>query len=268
MSTTSDPLSYEEHPAFFQAAAETLFGVVTHPPGRRDGATVTMLTGGGFLTSTHRNRLYVRLGRRLAAHGHSSFRFDYHGTGESTGTVEQFSLNNPFLDDLAGAINWLDVNGATSHVLVGSCFGSRTVLAGAPGIANLAGLLLLSPPVRDFYFDPDRGDFVDCDHDRENDTASLGFLEPLGRLVERGVPVLVVFGDQDSFYADFQRAKAGALGGILEAAGPLVEVRVLPCQVHPVGNLQVQDMLVELILEWLGPREGAPVTAATPARTT
>jgi len=146
----SEPDGYFETPCFFPAVSETLFGVLTTPLGRARDVAVVMATGGGYLTSTHRNRLHVRLARRLAAIGYHCLRFDYHGTGDSPGTIDSFMSEQPLVDDLRGAAQWLgSARGLDRHVLVGSSLASRVVLAAAPGISGLVGFVLLAPVLRD-----------------------------------------------------------------------------------------------------------------------
>jgi len=260
---------YEDVPAFFAGGAETLFGVLTRPTGEPNGTTVTMLTGGGYITSTHRNRMYVTLGRRLSVHGYHSFRFDYHGTGESTGTVEQFSLDQPFSEDVNGALHWLEARELTKHVLIGSCFGARTVLSCSPGMAGLAGAVLVSPPVHDFSWDPRTHQYVG----RGEPPSSLGghrgavpispaFLLPFSRLVQDDVPVLLIYGAGEAFYEGFQEASAGDLRPTLEEAGALVDVRTLPGNVHQFRSLEVQHGVMELIVDWLCRRRATPLPGA------
>ena len=85
-----------------------------------------------------------------SAYGFHGFRFDYHGVGESGGTLDQFQLAEPFIADLNGAIRCLRNRGVQRFVLVGSCFGARTALAAAPDTDGLMSLILFCPPVRDF----------------------------------------------------------------------------------------------------------------------
>ena len=150
MTQSIDGSSYDESPVLFAAGNDSLFGMWTEPRGPRSGVAVTMVPGAGYLSSSHRNRMYVRLARALAAQGHHVLRFDYHGVGESDGTVAGFSLDAPFTSDAEAAIRWVEAQGLTRHVLVGSCFGARTMLAAAASVRDLRGVVLVSPPVRDF----------------------------------------------------------------------------------------------------------------------
>ncbi|KRT78092.1 MAG: alpha/beta hydrolase [Armatimonadetes bacterium CSP1-3] len=138
-----------EFPIAYTAAGEDIFGIVTSPP-RPHGIGVVLLSGGDFIPSTNRNRLYVRMARRLAAAGYHVLRFDYHGVGESTGDIQGYSSDRPFVHDVSGAVAWFERAGISEVVLVGNCFGSRTALAAAERVAGLKAIVLISSPVRDF----------------------------------------------------------------------------------------------------------------------
>lgn len=140
--------TYKEYPVVFPAGREEIFGIYAeHLRDPRDTAVI-LLTGGGFIPMTHRNRMWVRLARALAAERFPVLRFDYHGIGESTGTVTQYWLDRPFVEDLQGAIAWVRRQPITRLVLVGSCFGARTILSASDRIPELSAAVLLSPPLR------------------------------------------------------------------------------------------------------------------------
>jgi pimeloyl-ACP methyl ester carboxylesterase len=142
--------SLEEEPVFFRAGEADLFGVVTAPLANPRGIAVVILSGGGTPLSTNVNGLSVRLCRRVAGLGFHGFRFDYHGVGESSGEPDRFRLGTPFVRDLDGALACLESKGIDRFVLVGSCFGARTVLAVAASRGGVLGAILIAPPVRDF----------------------------------------------------------------------------------------------------------------------
>lgn len=98
---------------------------------------------------------------------------------------------------------------------------------------------------------------------------STRFLEPLDRVVDRGVPVLFVYGTADWQLADFERARAGRLGQILDKAGPRAEVAVLEGRVHGAVDPRVDDAVIDLVADWvarLSESGEAPGSAATPAK--
>ena len=140
----------DETPVVVPAGREELFAVWSRPTGPANGTAITLLPGAGIVTSVHRNRMFVRLARSLAAQGYHVLRFDWHGVGMSSGNVSSFGLQEPFTDDLAGVIEWIEAQGLAKHVLVGTCFGARTALAGAAAVRSLSAIALVSPPVLDF----------------------------------------------------------------------------------------------------------------------
>jgi alpha/beta superfamily hydrolase len=138
-----------ETPVFFSAAGEECFGIFTEPLGASADITVVLLNGGRY-APMGRNRTWVRLAHHLAAAGFPVLRFDYHGVGESTGRVSRFRFSHPFVQDLQSALGWLRRQGhGRAVVLVGTCFGARTILAAAEHIAELRGAVLWAAPLWD-----------------------------------------------------------------------------------------------------------------------
>jgi pimeloyl-ACP methyl ester carboxylesterase len=77
-------------------------------------------------------------------------------------------------------------------------------------------------------------------------------LAPLETMVERGIPVLVVYGDEDPLLGEWERAKAGRLGTILKRGGDLVEVvDDLPGVVHGFLGVDIQNRFLSLAVEWI-----------------
>jgi hypothetical protein len=75
-------------------------------------------------------------------------------------------------------------------------------------------------------------------------------------VVQRGIPTLFLYGDQDDFYRDFERARTGRLGRLLENAGDLIEVRTLPGFLHEYRDTERQHAMQDLITEWIISRDG------------
>jgi dienelactone hydrolase len=140
--------SPRESPVIFPANGNELFGIFTEPQQPAKEVVVVLLTGAGQMPMTHRNRLWVRLAHRLAAEGFPVLRFDYHGAGESTGEISAYWLDRPLVGDLEGAVRWLRGRHVSKLAMVGSCFGARTILAGADRVPELQAAVLLSPPLR------------------------------------------------------------------------------------------------------------------------
>lgn len=137
---------YREVPVFIDASPETLFGVLTAPTEPANGMGVVLLSGGDDIPSTNRNRMWVRVARRLAALGFQVLRLDYRGVGESSGEND-YSLELPATEDLDAAIRWFQATGVSDLVLGGSCFGASTCVARAASLPGLRGLALISSPV-------------------------------------------------------------------------------------------------------------------------
>jgi pimeloyl-ACP methyl ester carboxylesterase len=288
--------SQHERPVFLSAGSELLFGVLTEPVGEPVGTAVVLVPGGaGTRESINRNRIWVRLARQLGGLGYHALRFDFHGSGESTGVEERLRLDRPFTDDLQGAARWVEAQGVSSLVLVGTCYGARTALSYAPNAPKLGGVVLATPYVRDmaqgervatlmavewsfgqyvrrlfsrrvlrgFLRREKRRAYVRVAKarvrqlarklrwGRRSDGASPKFIDPLVTLLERRIPVLFLFGEEDYAYEAFLRAKEGRLGRLLEKAGPLVQVAVLPGRIHAFPTTRCQDEVIQRITQWL-----------------
>jgi len=147
--TSPSPTVYREHPVFFAGGDGKISGVLTIPTRRPvvcDAAAI-LLAGGGEVQGGERNRMWVHLARRLAESGIPALRFDYRGVGESEGVVSEWWLDNPFTEDLIGAVRWLQNQGMRRLAMAGTCFGARTILAAAEQIDDLAGVALFTTPL-------------------------------------------------------------------------------------------------------------------------
>jgi pimeloyl-ACP methyl ester carboxylesterase len=315
MSTTEalgpDATTKSEEPVFFEADGRQLFGVVTSPTAEPLGIGVVLLTGGGVALSVNRNRLSVRMARRLAALGYHVIRFDYRGIGESEGSTEVFDLMRPFGSDLLGAVDELRARGIGRFVLVGACYGARTALACAGRIDGLEGLVLVAAPVRDFeighgestrlardlspigyakfYLGQARerglrrvvGDarlrraafgvvkdkahavkdawFRDGRVAREADVwASDRYIAGCVAALRRGARLLILHGLDDGIWTEFERAREGELGAVLDSEPQAVEVRVVPGPLHSYTRVPAQDWTLDTLVEWL--RNPRPAT--------
>lgn len=138
-----------ERPVFFDAGSEHLFGIITVPETHDRRIGVVMLSGGSSAETPGRNRIWVRLARRLAADGFTSIRFDYHGMGESTGRIGRVRLDEPFTEDATAAAALLREQGVEHIVLLGTCFGSRVAFAAGEAIDDLIGIATFPLPTRD-----------------------------------------------------------------------------------------------------------------------
>lgn len=297
---------FEERPAYVRSGRSDLFALVTRPTGPPNGLGLTVCAGGRWHDTSGREGLWKRITRRLAVRGYHSVRFDYHGVGESTGTIGgAMRVSEPFVDDVLAAMTLVEGWPVRAHVLLGNCFGARTALAAAAHVHDLAGLALVSLPVRDttlrtqfsslptsWYarralrphvirglFDArERSRYVEIARRKIVHTAwslrgrrtrrelrairgaSPIFVDQLAELVEREVPVLMLYGADDTAGHDFGRAAAGPAREVLERAGDLVTVRTLGEGVHGFTTLASQEDTIAALDSWL---EGIEVVAGS-----
>ncbi len=309
-----DP-AYDESPVFLDAPDGAVFGIVTSPRAPRGRTAVIVLASGGTPLTTNRNRVSVRMCRGLASLGYTAFRMDYHGTGESSGTVDALHLGRPFVGDVLAAVAHLRELGMDRFVLLGSCFGARTALAAGSQIEGVETVIALATPLRDFamgerhsqnaamrrslpryiveslrprtikgYFDR-RTRAVYRRHARAKlhqvgarvaralpwsthpaaTTKTIGprFEASVRDLVDRDVPILFVYGEDEDYYGEFRDASGGDLAEDLARAGSLIEVVTVPGRVHGLTTVAVQDAVVDLLLDWARARR----TAVDPVET-
>ena len=292
-----------DQPVFFPPHEGTYFGLVSLPQGVPQSTTAVLLLSGTHPGSTTvgRNRMWVTMGRSLAQRGYPTMRLDYQGLGESLPGESIYDLDNPAVDVFREAAAVLRAHGATRIIVVGTCFGSRTALAGAVQEDDIAAVLLLAPPVRN----PVKGEggaahialysstgdlakrafsvrtlrqFVGTRRARRiarlvvinkvralfgrgpaktqkgqasATDATMGFLEPFRALAQRRVPMRLVFGDQEMYWTEFEKAAEGRLGQVLERAGSGIEVRTVPGVVRGFTSLRIQDLVADEAYEWV-----------------
>lgn len=147
-------LSHSERPVRFKVGDDEIFGILTEPLHAPRKVGVVLLNA-----TSDRNRFLPRFARRMAAAGFHVVRFDYHGFGESAGPltgsalkhsmITLTTLEEPFTNDLLGAVGELQRRGVDDVVVIGRCFGSRTALSGVKQIRNLRAIGLISLPMHD-----------------------------------------------------------------------------------------------------------------------
>lgn len=137
----------DETVVFFPAGDETLFGILTRPVQNGTGTGVVLLPEGGYHTPIHMDALLGRFSRRLAGEGYYAMRFDYHGVGQSTGRIDEYRVDAPFVEDLEGAVREMRREGVDRIVAVGLCFGGRTALSWAEGAEAVDGVILVAAPL-------------------------------------------------------------------------------------------------------------------------
>jgi pimeloyl-ACP methyl ester carboxylesterase len=276
-----------EVPVWVPAGRENLFGVLTAPAAAPQGLAVVLVfphyAGGASGGSLERNDSNVMLARELAAAGFHVFRYDMRGSGDSTGTEHELRLRRLHTDDVLAVIEELRRRGLTKVILLGKCFGGRTIAAAIRRIPGLRGaafisMTLAAPSVgtadlgrvavapgagtlRALFKRSGRRAALRALYYWLRDVARwiawpFPSLHPvlLGHL--RGVlrarlPVLFLYGTGDDDYPGFMRATAGLLGGLLAEAGDLAQVRVLDGDVHGLTTLAIQRQTIACLRDWV-----------------
>lgn len=110
-------------------------------------------------------------------------------------------------------------------------------------------------------------------HDDSKEAADLSwvsdrFLLPLEELIERGIPILFVYGTGSESYREFRRAQSGRLGELLAAARQPVDVVTLPGEIHGFSDLLSQQRVIDAVEEWASSLFLDTPTAAVPATAT
>jgi dienelactone hydrolase len=286
-------LAYREVPVFFDTSVGRLFGIVTLPASGVAHTGFVILPGAGTPFTVNRNRLSVRVCRGLASLGFAAMRCDYHGTGESTGVMEGFTLRRPFTEDVVAAVGRLRDMGVERVVLSGSCFGGRCALVAGAGLEDVEAVMLLATSPRDY----ERGERKSTkaaeswglgryllealrprrvrglfqrrarrsyakyaraklrtmgsrERPEEPQIVSQGYERALRRLLDRRVPVVQLFGSDDSSYEEYRAAAAGPLADALARAPGVVDVRTMPGKIHGFLSRPIQDDVVDAILAW------------------
>jgi alpha/beta superfamily hydrolase len=235
-----------ERAVFFSAGREDLFGILSAPPaGEASDVAVVILAEAVPGGMRGQNAVMVRLARAVARAGYVSFRFDYHGVGESTGATPVARRESPFVEDLDAAFDWLRMQGHWRFLVVGSCFGAHTALLALPGRAEIRGVALLS-----------------CLVAGDNMVApSTKVVRALTAADDQGVAVLFCYGRDDPHYAEFEAARPLGLEAGLGADG--VEVETLDGHLHSFLDVDLQERAIETVVAWVT-RVAATLTQPVP----
>jgi len=138
-------MNAQEIPVVFDCAGEQLVGVVAVPERPTTVGLLIVVGGPQYRVGSHRQ--FVQLARFLAAEGFSSFRFDYRGMGDSSGTVRSFEDVEADIHAAARAFREAQPN-VSRLAVFGLCDGGSAALMAAANIDNLAGLIIANPWVR------------------------------------------------------------------------------------------------------------------------
>jgi alpha/beta superfamily hydrolase len=135
-----------ESALYLPSGTERVFAVHTAPAEPRTDVGVLLAHSGANNFSAHRNGVWTTISRELARNGIASLRFDFAGTGESSGDFVPALAGQP-LSDTSVAMDALRSRGCRRLVVVGSCFGGIPSIAASAASEDVAVLILLSPPL-------------------------------------------------------------------------------------------------------------------------
>ncbi|MEX1133502.1 MAG: alpha/beta fold hydrolase [Acidimicrobiia bacterium] len=270
----------QEQLVFFSSGGVVLAGILTIPA-EPNGQTVLIPWGAGAYPSSGRNRLRTRLARNLAEQGYHAFRFDYQGVGESDGDYRRPDMAAPNTEEVVAACSWLISQGLPRIVIVANCFGGWSALMSAHMIPSLEGMALINMPVRRDHqqvragVSPWRwwaGKLRKVTLSKLRSPArrarfrrllaakasaivglrsgATGFSDAIRYLLERRIPVLLIYGDDD-FFADLKAELDQGLRAAIEAAGPPTRLVTVAERLEGYASLGAQDVLLKEVLPWL-----------------
>ena len=131
-------------PTWFGPASAPLFGVVHAPVGgvARGGVVICPPLGREHLDTYRGLKL---LAQRLCGRGFAVLRFDYRGTGDSSGDQSVDCAIDDYLDSVRVAADYLRDSGVKHLTLVGLRIGSLIAATAATKLDGLSGLVLWDP---------------------------------------------------------------------------------------------------------------------------
>lgn len=139
----------EEAARWFEAGDETVLGVLTRPIAPARDIGVIFLNGGHGGSSAGKNRVHTRMADDLARRGYHSLRVEWHGIGDSTGEIDEFVMDDPFVHEALGAVQVLRDEGISRVAIYGECFGARTAVVVEDQIPELCAMFLVTLVIRD-----------------------------------------------------------------------------------------------------------------------
>lgn len=92
---------------------------------------------------------------------------------------------------------------------------------------------------------------------------------PLRQTADNGVPVLFMFGTEDPFLREFDKACQGRLGKIIESSPDVIEVyRDVPGELHGFPSVESQQVFLDLAVEWIERRVAGRVASVDSKKST
>jgi uncharacterized protein len=135
---------------FLNRRGHRLFGVLHTPAGRPPGDLVMLLLSPGVKMRVGPQRLYLDIADAVLQLGISVLRFDFHGLGDSEGTLPEEQLRDVYnhievgryVNDTIDAMDWMQQTyGARRFLVSGLCGGAITGLLTGERDSRVVGLL-------------------------------------------------------------------------------------------------------------------------------
>jgi hypothetical protein len=131
-----------ETPMLFGPDA-ALVGVLTGPAPAGSADLAFLMFNAGVISRKGPHRINVKLARALAQSGHTSFRFDLSGHGDSRNVGSEGDLRAQAVRDLSSAMDHLQQNfGIHRFALIGICSGAVNAFAAAQVDSRVTGILM------------------------------------------------------------------------------------------------------------------------------
>jgi pimeloyl-ACP methyl ester carboxylesterase len=256
---------------------EMLGAVVSFPAvGASDLGVVLM--AGRARDRSHRNGMWARAARELAARGLYVLRLDYPGVGHSSGDPQIFDLESPPAWAMEAACRFLVEETPVERViLAGSCFGARMALKAARGLDRVVSVAMVAGPVyarrpslaRRLGSIPrrvlglqrsDRAADNPAQQRREGNLATERRVSPSFERAIRSVsarcPVYFLYGADDFSWQELRFALEK-----LHLPEESYELDVVPGTVHSFQSIEVQDLTIRRLAAWCSRFVSAPVAS-------
>lgn len=259
-----------------------LVGVLTQPAPAGNADLAFLMFNAGVISRQGPHRMNVKLARALAQSGHTSFRFDLSGHGDSRNVGIEGDLQAQAVRDLRSAMDHLAQNfGVRRFALIGICSGAVNAFATALVDSRVVGILMFDGhwyrsrwtlPVRNWkrfravpwadaaaavgrriarLFSPPSGAAELAPFKAKTvlgNPPRSEFVDSMRALVDRSVAIFLVYSgsviDDYSYAGQFRDAFAG------EPFVSKVRCDFRPDFDHTLIALDVQRGLIAIVCEW------------------
>ncbi len=133
----------EERVSFLNSRGQTLIGILHHPAEKKMPVAAILCHG---MESNKESDKLVAMSRTLAKKGIPALRFDFAGSGESSGKFEEITYSNE-VEDLKAAFHFLLRHQVERIGLFGSSMGATVALLFAAEEKRVKALVVIAAPI-------------------------------------------------------------------------------------------------------------------------